>query len=86
VQELLEKNWTVTLTEEESIRLAVRALLEVVDSGAKNIELAVMSSPQEEVKILEEGTLQAIIEDIEKEQEEAKKNNNANSVNNTSSA
>ena len=44
VREFLEKHWTDELAESEhnTIKLAVRALLEVVQSGAKNIELAVM--------------------------------------------
>ena len=44
VREFLEKHYTDELveSERETIKLAVRALLEVVQSGAKNIELAVM--------------------------------------------
>ena len=46
--------------------------MEVVDSGSKNMEIAVMvhGSP---VKILEEAELDRIIKDIERELEEAKK-------------
>ncbi len=44
MREFLEKHYTDELvdSERETIKLAVRALLEVVQSGAKNIELAVM--------------------------------------------
>ena len=44
MREFLEKHWTDELVESEhdTVKLAVRALLEVVQSGAKNIELAVM--------------------------------------------
>ena len=42
VKEFLEKNWSADLTEEQVIRLTVKALLEVVDSGSKNMEVAVM--------------------------------------------
>eukprot|EP01036_Dinobryon_divergens_P022136 gene22136-30372_t len=72
VQEFLEKNWTANLTDAESIRLTVKALLEVVDSGSKNMELAVIKfgSP---MRMLPTEELQEIISDIEREQEEAKK-------------
>ena len=60
------------MTQEQSIRLTIKALMEVVDSGSKNMEIAVMvhGSP---VKILEEAELDRIIKDIERELEEAKK-------------
>ncbi len=38
VKEFLEKNWTAGLADEQAVRLTVRALLEVVDSGSKNME------------------------------------------------
>ena len=74
VQEFLEKNWTSNLSDEDSIRLTVKALLEVVDSGSKNMEVAVMKFG-DTVRMLPETELQTIITEIEKEQEEAKKNN-----------
>jgi 20S proteasome subunit alpha 4 len=79
VQEFLEKNWTSSLTEEEAIRLTIKALLEVVDSGSKNMELAV-SKYGESVRILKEEELEAVISDIEREQEEAKKKDEASGV------
>ena len=42
VREFLEKNWKEDQTTEEGIKLAVKSLLEVVQTGAKNIDLAVM--------------------------------------------
>lgn len=42
MKEYLEKNWAKDLSESDSVRLAVKALLEVVDSGAKNMEIAVI--------------------------------------------
>jgi hypothetical protein len=42
VLEFLEKNWSAEQSEEESVRLAVKALMEVVDSGSKNIEVAII--------------------------------------------
>lgn len=72
VREFLEKNWSDGLSESDAVRLTVKALLEVVDSGSKNMEVAIMckGSP---VKMIAEEDLQAIIVDIEREQEEAKK-------------
>lgn len=72
VQEYLEKNWAATLTEEETIKLTIKALLEVVDSGSKNMEVAVMKY-DEPVNMITEEQIQGVIDDIEKEQEEAKR-------------
>lgn len=44
VREFLEKNHKDDLSREESIKLAVKSLLEVVQTGAKNIEISVMES------------------------------------------
>jgi len=46
VLEFLEKNWAPALPRASAVRLAVRALLEVVDSGAKNMEIAVIAREQ----------------------------------------
>jgi 20S proteasome subunit alpha 4 len=72
VQEFLEKNWTAGLSDEDTLRLTIRALLEVVDSGAKNMEVAVLRYGVP-VNMITEAELQAAISDIEREQEEAKK-------------
>jgi 20S proteasome subunit alpha 4 len=72
VQEFLEKNWTANLTEKDSIRLTIKALLEVVDSGSKNMELAVSRYGQP-MRLLKEEEVQEFIADIEREIEEAKK-------------
>ena len=71
VKEFLEKNWTQGLGEEEAVRLTVKALLEVVDSGSKNMEVAIMRRGAPVFMMPEDG-LQAVITDIEKEVEEAK--------------
>jgi 20S proteasome alpha/beta subunit len=42
VREFLEKNHKDELTRDEAIKLAVKSLLEVVQTGAKNIEITVM--------------------------------------------
>jgi 20S proteasome subunit alpha 4 len=42
VREFLEKNWKPDASTKDTIRLAVKSLLEVVQTGAKNIDLAIM--------------------------------------------
>ena len=71
VREFLEKSWVAGASEEDSVRLTIRALLEVVDSGSKNMEVAVMRKGQE-VSMVSDEKLEAVIKDIEREQEEAK--------------
>jgi 20S proteasome alpha/beta subunit len=44
VREFLEKNHKDDMTREESIKLTIKSLLEVVQTGAKNIEISVMES------------------------------------------
>lgn len=73
VCEFLEKNWTAEMTEAEALRLTVKALLQVVDSGAKNMEIAVIRHNQA-LYTVPEDEVQVIITDIEREQEEAKTN------------
>ena len=72
VKEFLEKNWTAGLNEAEGVRLTVKALLEVVDSGSKNMDVAVMRRG-EAISMIPEELLGSIIADIEREAEEAKK-------------
>lgn len=44
VREFLEKNHKDGMAREEAIKLTVKSLLEVVQTGAKNIEISVMES------------------------------------------
>lgn len=44
LQDFLEKNYKEDLSYEETVRLAVRALLEIVDSAGKNIEVYYVKS------------------------------------------
>ena len=71
VNEFLEKNWAEDMEEAECLRTTVKALVEVVDSGAKNMEVAIMRR-NEPVHMVKEDDLAKIIADIEKEVEEAK--------------
>ena len=42
VREFLEKNYPEELSRDDAIKLTVKSLLEVVQTGAKNIEISVM--------------------------------------------
>merc|ERR1711976_183265 len=71
VREFLEKNYSddVVSSEKETIKLALKALLEVVQSGSKNMEVAVMGRKQQ-LKMLEADEIEVYIQEIEKEKEE----------------
>lgn len=44
VREFLEKNHKDDMSRDDAIKLTVKSLLEVVQTGAKNIEISVMES------------------------------------------
>lgn len=68
VREFLEKSYKEGMNQEESIKLAVKSLLEVVQTGAKNIDLAVMDGFGK-VRNLSLEEITAVVADIEKEKE-----------------
>ncbi len=73
VREFLEKAFVEEMSDEEAVKMTVRSLLEVVQTGAANIEIAIMD-PSNAVKQLSTPEIQAIIEEVEKEKvEEAEK-------------
>jgi len=71
VQEYLEKNYADDQIEsdEYTIKLALKALLEVVQTGSKNIEMAVMKKG-EPMRLLETNEIEEYVKEIEKEKEE----------------
>lgn len=71
VREFLEKNYTAeqVSTENGAVKLAIRALLEVVQSGQKNLEIAVMRKGQP-MQMLDAETINSYVTVIEKEKEE----------------
>jgi len=71
LREFLEKNWEEGLDEDKAVRMGVQALLEVVDSGAKNMEICVVRPGGQKV-ILDENDVNEIVKDIEKQAEEGK--------------
>ena len=73
VREFLEKNHKDDMSREESIKLTVKSLLEVVQTGAKNIEIAIMA-PGKALEMLETTEIEKFVESINTEkQEEAEK-------------
>lgn len=62
-------------TEQGTIKLAVRALLEVVQSGQKNIELVVLKN-NEKMKMLDPASLEEMVNVIEAEKEALEKEKN----------
>ena len=69
LREFLEKQYTADMTEDQCIRLAAQALLEVVDSGAKTMELCVVKEGGVKVLLADEE-VEAVVQGIEAEQAE----------------
>jgi len=72
VREYLEKNYNeadVNASESNTIKLAIKALLEVVQQGGKNLEIAVVSKGQK-MRMLTLEDIEAHVKVIEKEKEE----------------
>lgn len=71
VREFLEKYYTPELVEDDSmtIKLAIKALLEVVQSGQKNLEVAVMRKDQP-MQMLNAEVIDKYVKTIEKEKKE----------------
>lgn len=70
LREFLEKNYENDMDEETSVRLAIQALLEVVDSGAKNMEIMIVKADGK--SFMEEAAVDAVVKKIEEEAEESK--------------
>lgn len=71
VREFLEKNYSPdnVNTEESTVKLAIKALLEVVQSGGKNLEVAVMRQGTG-LQMLEVSEIEKFVKIVEKEKEE----------------
>ncbi|XP_059974116.1 proteasome subunit alpha-type 8 isoform X1 [Mesoplodon densirostris] len=74
VREFLEKNYTedAIANDSETIKLAIRALLEVVQSGGKNIELGIIRRKQP-LKMFSAKEIELQVNETGKEKEEAEK-------------
>lgn len=66
VKEFLEKNYTDELSDEETIKLTVKSLLEVVQTGAKNIEISVLKAG-DIIKQLTVDEIKTYVDEIESE-------------------
>lgn len=66
VREFLEKNHEAGLNDRESIKLTIKALLEVVQSGASSMEIAVMDATSR-VRHLSTEEIQAMMDEIERD-------------------
>jgi len=71
VREYLEKNYTDGLTEEDAAKLTIRALLEVVEAGSKNLDIAVLTHDRP-LSFLADTDVDKIVAEIEAEKEEQK--------------
>src|ERR1700760_3969592 len=69
VREFLERNHKPDMDREETIKLTVRSLLEVVQTGAKNIEIAVMQ-PGGTLELLGTEAIEKYVEEINNEKQE----------------
>ncbi|CCF59335.1 hypothetical protein KAFR_0G03030 [Kazachstania africana CBS 2517] len=72
VREFLEKNYNKDeppSTVEECVKLTIKSLLEVVQTGAKNIEITVVSADNK-IIVLDNEEIGKYVDDIEKEKQE----------------
>lgn len=73
VREFLERNHKDDMDREATIKLTIKSLLEVVQTGAKNIEIAIMA-PGKLIEMLPVEDIEAYVKNIEQEKvEEAAK-------------
>lgn len=84
VREWLEKNYSET-EDKDTVRLTVKAILEVVEADSKNIEVAVMG--QQGIESLPESRVDELVKEIEEEKaaEAAKKKRSLQSTSSGSS-
>lgn len=71
VKEYLEKNYS-DQTAQDGVKLACRALLEVVEAGSKNIEVAVLRRGKE-LEMLGDDEVDTIVKALEAEKVAAEK-------------
>ena len=69
MREFLERNHKSDMDREETIKLTVKSLLEVVQTGAKNIEIAVMV-PGQPLEMLSDEVIEKYVESINTEKQE----------------
>ena len=73
VREFLEKNYSSKLTRDAAVKLTLKALLEVVDSGEGNIEVVVLTA-NANPETMKDEDISAIVKEIEAEKEAENEN------------
>lgn len=68
VVEFMEKHYRNDMSREECIYFAIKSLLEIVESGSRNIELLVLQ--HRNISYVEEDELHKFVVEVEKEREE----------------
>ncbi|KAA8912450.1 proteasome subunit alpha [Sphaerosporella brunnea] len=78
VREFLERNYKEDMDREETIKLTVKSLLEVVQTGAKNIEIAIMAAGKP-MEMMPDDEIETYVKGIEQEKQDeaARKKNRA---------
>merc|ERR1712204_121741 len=66
LNEFLEKHYKASMSEKQGVKLAVRCLLEVVEHGAKNIDIGILAK----VRKLTEDQVNELVELIQKQDED----------------
>lgn len=71
VREYLESNYKDE-SDEQTVKLAIASLMEVVEAGGKTIEIAFLK-PDKEMELMDEESITKIVKEIEAEKQEEKK-------------
>lgn len=66
VKEFLEKNYEEEMSDEQTLKLTIKSLLEVVQTGAKNIEVSVLKS-NDRIQQLTVDEIKTYVDEIEAE-------------------
>mmetsp|Transcript_61399 Transcript_61399/g.55405 ORF Transcript_61399/g.55405 Transcript_61399/m.55405 type:complete len:257 (-) Transcript_61399:161-931(-) len=69
LNEFLEKHYKGNMNQEQGIKLAVRCLLEVVEHGAKNIDIGILEKGKK-LRKLNEKEVNELVQQIQKEDDE----------------
>jgi len=81
VREILEKHWSKEKADKKSsVRLVIQALLEIVESGAKNIEVAVMRRG-EPLSFVDDDAIKTICTQLTEEKEKKAAQNVGRDIN-----
>jgi len=70
IREFLEKNYKDDASEKDCVTLTIQSLMEVVESGSKNIEVAVLR-PGQALQVLPEDEVEEYCKEIEAAKAEA---------------